>query len=102
MGKARFSTLYPYPKVGTLDPTHNPRGCAILRLEKERKSKMTNYQITIVPLNGEARVVEYPNAERFSVMVHSYNRCGIKIQYDPSLMVEVETRLPRNANYVGD
>ena len=63
---------------------------------------MTKFQITVHPLKGEARVIEYADAESYSVAVHAYHMSNIKIDFDPSLMVSVSTRLPRNANYAGD
>lgn len=63
---------------------------------------MTNYEIKIPLKNGECRIEKFDNAERYSIMIHAYDRSGIRIECDRSKMVAVETRLPKNANYAGD
>ena len=63
---------------------------------------MSNFQIKVLAKNGEHRIETFDNAERYSIMIHAYDRCNIRIECDRSKMVAVETRLPKNYNYVGD
>jgi len=63
---------------------------------------MTNYEIKVLPRKGEPFVNTYENAERYSIAIQAYDRSGISIECDRSKMVSVETRLPKNYNYVGD
>lgn len=63
---------------------------------------MNTFEIKILPKKGEPRIETFDNAERYSIMVHAYDRSNIRIECDRSKMVAVETRLPRNANYAGD
>lgn len=63
---------------------------------------MSNFQIKVLPKVGEPRIETYDNAERYSIAIHAFDRCNIRIECDRSKMVSVETRLPKNYNYVGD
>ena len=63
---------------------------------------MTKYEIKVLPKIGEPRIESHDSAERYSIAIHAYDRCGIRIECDRSKMVAVNTRLPRNANYAGD
>jgi hypothetical protein len=63
---------------------------------------MTNYEIKVLPRVGSPFTMTYESAEDFSGAVLAYDRTGIKIECDRSLMVRVDTRLSRLANYAGD
>lgn len=63
---------------------------------------MTNYEIKVSPKIGEPFVMTYANAEKFSIAVSAYRMSGIKIEFDRSLVVPVNTRLSVRSHYAGD
>lgn len=63
---------------------------------------MSIYTIKVTPSKGEPFVMDYQNAERFSVAVNNYKMNGIQFECDRSLVIPVSMRLSNRAHYSGD